>query len=139
MGKEQYESTVLDDYKFNPVLHIFSFALFGGLVFSIWDFINCGLSQRLKNITGNRLVGCCLTRSVSIFFLPAIIITELLAYKKSPGSKKKVLGNILITSGQSKVSILIVVIVQGFRPVNGFIILKFKNTGSVTGSSLPFL
>jgi len=72
------------------------------------------------------LLGCCLTRSVSTFFIPAIIITELLAYKDSGISRKKLITNIIIYTLVCVSSIFVVILVQGLQTNKWFYYIEVQ-------------
>lgn len=95
------------------------FFLFGTLL-----IIGYRKDSRLLQIIG--LFGCCLTRSVSTFFIPAIIITELLAYRSSGISKRKLIANILINTATCFSSILIVVLIQGVQTGKWFYYIEVQ-------------
>jgi hypothetical protein len=126
MGKAQYKVLYLMIISSIPCFIFFFLPYSEAWFFLFGTLLIVGYRKDSRALQVIGLVGCCLTRSVSIFFLPAIIITELLAYKKSPSNKKKVLGNILINSLASLSSILIVVIVQGIQTGKWFYYIEVQ-------------
>jgi len=95
------------------------FFLFGTLL-----IVGYRRKSRVLQIIG--IFGCCLTRSVSTFFLPAIIITELLAYKRSAITRRELIINILINTLACLSSILIVVVIQGFQTGKWFYYIEVQ-------------
>lgn len=80
--------------------------------------------SRILQIIG--IFGCCLTRSVSTFFLPAIVITELLSYKRSMMTRKEMAINILLNTLASLSSILMVVVIQGIQTGKWFYYIEVQ-------------
>lgn len=85
-----------------------------------------GYRKKSRTLQVIGIFGCCLTRSVSTFFLPAIIITEILAYRRSVITAKELAVNILVNTSACLSSILIVVAVQGMQTGKWFYYIEVQ-------------
>jgi len=112
IGKTNYKTSYLMIVSTIPCFIFFFLPYSEACFFLFGTLLILGYRRDSKALIFVGLFGCCLTRSVSIFFIPAVIITELLAYKSSGISRKKLLIDIITNILICVISIFIVVLIQ---------------------------
>ena len=112
IGKTNYKIPYLMIVSTIPCFIFFFLPYSEACFFLFGTLLILGYRRDSRTLVFIGLFGCCLTRSVSIFFIPAVIVTELLAYKSSSISRKKLLTNIITNTLICVISIFIVVLIQ---------------------------
>ncbi|MGY4383394.1 hypothetical protein ACVWYN_000413 [Pedobacter sp. UYP24] len=74
-----------------------------------------GFSRNNNYLITIGLLGCCISRSVSILFIPALIVTEVLVYFHFSHDLKALIKKLTIYCGACIISIGVVVIIQGIQ------------------------
>jgi hypothetical protein len=126
LGREKYALSYLFIISSLPCF-IFIFLPYSEACFFLFGtalIYGYGQNSRIWQVIG--LLGCCLTRSVSTVFIPAVIITEFLAYLNGGINKKTFFINAVINTTTCLVSILVVVIIQGLQTNKWFYYIEVQ-------------
>jgi hypothetical protein len=126
LGKKKYSIVYLLVITSLPCF-IFMFLPYSeALFFFFGTILISGYQRNSKPFRLIGLLGCCLTRSVSTFFIPAVIITELLAYRDSNMTRRQLWVNMITNIGVCLLSILVVVLIQGVQTGKWFYYIEVQ-------------
>ena len=126
MGKEKYSTAYLLIVSSLPCFIFFFLPYSESWFFLFGTMLIIGYRRESRMLQVLGLFGCCLTRSVSTFFIPAVIITEILAYKASGISRKTLITNITINISACLAGILSVVLIQGLQTGKWFYYIEVQ-------------